>query len=138
MLALKAMAAGMIAPIIGDAAQFGAVPTILASMASSGVVIAVIQWWGNRRRASTDRQQVLDAMQVDVLEDARQRLAAMGRERDELKTHIAHLTADLARAMLRNEIHAREIARLHDEIATVRAQVGLGGRRHDDDDPQVP
>lgn len=122
--------------------------TVLAagafSAVSSGAVFKLLQVRAQNRKTNTEaaqiglrRQRELDEMQASQLADYRQEMAEVSSENDRLRGRVAEADAQIARLLLRVELLQRGIERAHDEVIALRAQLGLGGRRHDDD-PEPP
>lgn len=76
-----------------------------------------------------DRQQTLDEMQADILAKVRQEYADMSSKLDKAMTQLAEERRKGAEKDLKIEVLERGMERQHDEIASLRAQLGLEDRR---------
>lgn len=138
MVALKlgaALAPGLIA---ADVWSTSIVPVLVAAL-SSGVIVSAFRLRTDNSKTRADREEILDRRQTEFLAEAevrldesRRRLDEMARELDTVKAESQRRQATIAERELRNDLLEREVMRLHDEVAALRRQVALGGRRATD------
>jgi Tfp pilus assembly protein PilO len=145
MTKIAAIGALLGVPLAADLTETNLLTLVMVAM-TSGLVVRLLTLRTDRKATeakteATDvsRQHELDTMQAAVLSNVREELRAMAQKLDLAKTELSIARAELADARrigaeraLKNELLERGMEQLHDEVAALRAQVGLGGRRADD------
>lgn len=125
-------------------------PTVLISLGGAGGLVALFRLRPQNAVDRATQQKMLAELQTSVLEDAkaqyeaqaevakadRERYDELARRLDQTRVELAGERAAGARKDLKIQILERRLEQLMDELAALRAQIGLGGRR-EDDDPHV-
>ena len=120
-------------------------PTVLISLASAGGLVAFFRLRPQNDVDRASQAKMLNDIQTQVLREERERdaerrqvLAELGSKLDATIVELAQERAASARKDLKIQILERRLEQLMDKIAALEAQLGLGGRREDDDPKSDP
>lgn len=107
--------------------------TVLLSLGGAGGIVAIFRLRPQNALDTANRAKILDEIQTNVLLDFRKEYQALAAKLDNTVVELAHERAASARKDVKIQILERRLEQLMDELAALRAQLGLGGRREDDD-----